>query len=293
MNTLERHCRFLLRAYPAAYREVRGEEIIGTLLEATTPGRSWPRLRDIRGLAFSGLRARAMFNRQLTTRANLRIAVQAGVAAYLAYSVAGVVVPYVRAEVSNGAQFVQAGPVGLPLLACGPILVTVGLVWLAGSRMVVLAGALPSAAAVCVGESWHRYSLGAPVVALASLAAMVALSGNGAPPNRRWLALIGFFAVLPIVAEVEPPAGQYLFEVLLLTAGAVGIVWAVIDARPAIAMSVFLLGTWLPTAVGDLTQGLSPVYVWPYVVIMTLVAVPAVWLLRRQSAHASRPTPTS
>jgi hypothetical protein len=182
-----------------------------------------------------------MLNQQFTTAANVRVAVLAGVAAYLAYSAAAVVGPYVRAEVSSGAQFVQAGPVGLPLLAWGPILATVGLVWLTGSRVVVLAGALPSAAAVCVADSWHRYALGAPVVALASLAAMVALSGHGKPPNRRWLALIGFFATLPIVAEVEPPAGPYVFEVLLLPAGAVGIVWAVVDARPAIAMSVFLV----------------------------------------------------
>jgi hypothetical protein len=119
MSTLERHCQLLLRAYPAAYREVRGEEIIGTLLEATPQQRSWPRLRDIRGLVLGGLRARAMLNQQFTTAANVRVAVLAGVAAYLAYSAAAVVGPYVRAGVSSGAQFVQAGPVGLPLLAWG------------------------------------------------------------------------------------------------------------------------------------------------------------------------------
>jgi hypothetical protein len=30
MSTLERHCQLLLRAYAAAYRDVRGEEIVGT-----------------------------------------------------------------------------------------------------------------------------------------------------------------------------------------------------------------------------------------------------------------------
>ncbi|MGB6453627.1 MAG: hypothetical protein WBH47_03965, partial [Streptosporangiaceae bacterium] len=59
MPVLERHCRLLLRAYPAAYRQDRGEEIIGTLLEATPAGRSWPLHRDIRGLVVGGLRARA------------------------------------------------------------------------------------------------------------------------------------------------------------------------------------------------------------------------------------------
>jgi hypothetical protein len=50
MSRLERRCELLLRAYPATYRKARGEEIIGTLLEATPPERSWPLLRDIRGL---------------------------------------------------------------------------------------------------------------------------------------------------------------------------------------------------------------------------------------------------
>lgn len=114
MNPLERRCRLLLQAYPAAYREVRGEEIIGTLLEATQPGRSWPLSRDIRGLIFGGLRARA-----------------------------------------------------------------------------------------------------------------------------------------------------------------------VIDARPAIAISVFVMGLWLPNAVGNLTQGYIPLYIWPYLVITAAIAVPDVWLLRQ------------
>jgi hypothetical protein len=123
---------------------------------------------------------------------------------------------------------------------------------------------------------------------------MVALSGLSKPPGRRWLVLIGFFAVLPIVAEVEPPVGPFLFDGLLLMGGAVGIVWAVIDARPAIAMSAFFLGTtWMPNAVGDLTQGSSLVYLWPYLAISAVFAVPAVWLLRRQSARPARPTPTS
>ena len=41
-DRLERRARWLLRAYPAAYRADRGEEITGTLLEATPPGRDWP-----------------------------------------------------------------------------------------------------------------------------------------------------------------------------------------------------------------------------------------------------------
>jgi hypothetical protein len=42
---LERRCRWLLRAYPAWYRRKRGEEMLGTLLEASPPDRRWPSAR--------------------------------------------------------------------------------------------------------------------------------------------------------------------------------------------------------------------------------------------------------
>jgi len=39
MTRLARCHRLLLRAYPAWYRRERGEEMLGTLLEASPPGR--------------------------------------------------------------------------------------------------------------------------------------------------------------------------------------------------------------------------------------------------------------
>jgi len=54
----ERHCRWLLRAYPAWYRRDRAGEMAGTLLEASPPGRRWPSFRDTRSLIVGGLRAR-------------------------------------------------------------------------------------------------------------------------------------------------------------------------------------------------------------------------------------------
>ena len=58
MSSLERRCRRLLRAYPAWYRRERGEEMLGTLLEASPPGRRWPSFRDTRALITGGLRVR-------------------------------------------------------------------------------------------------------------------------------------------------------------------------------------------------------------------------------------------
>ncbi len=61
MSALERRCRWLLLAYPAWYRRRRGGEMLGTLLEASPPGRTWPSFRDARALLTGGLHVRGWF----------------------------------------------------------------------------------------------------------------------------------------------------------------------------------------------------------------------------------------
>jgi hypothetical protein len=58
VSSLERRCRLLLRAYPGWYRRERSGEMLGTLLEASPPGRRWPSFRDARALVIGGLRVR-------------------------------------------------------------------------------------------------------------------------------------------------------------------------------------------------------------------------------------------
>jgi len=58
VTSLERRCRWLLRAYPAWYRRDWGGEMLGTLLEASPPGARWPSFRDARALVIGGLRVR-------------------------------------------------------------------------------------------------------------------------------------------------------------------------------------------------------------------------------------------
>ena len=58
MSALERHCGWLLRAYPAWYRRERAGEMLGTLMEASPPGARWLSFRDARALAIGGLRVR-------------------------------------------------------------------------------------------------------------------------------------------------------------------------------------------------------------------------------------------
>ena len=80
---LERRARWLLRAYPAAYRADRGEEIIGTLLEAVPPGRDWPPPREAIALVASGLRARRAANLRQGLAASSRQVAVVGAAVYL------------------------------------------------------------------------------------------------------------------------------------------------------------------------------------------------------------------
>jgi hypothetical protein len=58
VSALERRCRWLLRAYPAWYRRERAGEMLGTILEASSPGRAWPSFREARALVIGGLRVR-------------------------------------------------------------------------------------------------------------------------------------------------------------------------------------------------------------------------------------------
>ena len=58
MTPLERHCGWLLHAYPAWYQRGRAAEMLGTLLEGSPPGRSWPSFRDARALITGGARVR-------------------------------------------------------------------------------------------------------------------------------------------------------------------------------------------------------------------------------------------
>lgn len=46
MDSYERHCRLLARAYPLRYRQTRGEELIGTLLDLAKPEQARPTLHD-------------------------------------------------------------------------------------------------------------------------------------------------------------------------------------------------------------------------------------------------------
>jgi len=286
MSTFERHCQLLLRAYPATYRQARGEEIIGTLLEATPPGRSWPLPRDVRCLIAGGFRARAAQPRQFTTAGNLRAAVLAGIAAYLAFSAAVSASVYLsvwavnwQPEALSGWQFAA---ITLPLVPSAVI-------WLSRRRLIVLAAALPAVAATCYAGPWQGIVIGSTVGRLAFLAALVALAGYAERPGWRWSWPLGLFAIAPLpLAVAGRLSGLYLL-VPLLALSIASIAWIVIDARPAIAMAVFLLAIQLPVTIGLLAAGAGFQLSTLFALIVIAMTAVAVWRLRRQSADPGRP----
>jgi hypothetical protein len=271
MTLLEYHCRELLRAYPAAYRRDRGEEIVGTLLEVTPPGRSWPLARDVRGMLTGGMRAHAAMSRQRTTAAGLRTAAVAGVAAYLASSAAS----YLFAA-SRGYAVPES------LAAAVLLAAAVATRWLTRRRVVVPAVAI--AAAVALLLTAHAMApqniWPATITGLACLA-VLALFGSRARPSPRWLWLTGA-AVLPSAGVSLP---LYIVLVLPLIAIVVcSLLWCVVDARPAIAVAVYLTATMLPGGISSL-QG-DNVSVYPLLLAAAVTAL-AIWRLRRQSRRVT------
>ena len=79
--------RKLLACYPRWYREERGAELVGTLLDGTRPGQVRPSGREARALILEGLRLRAGTSVHRTARASLAGGLQVAVLLLIALSV--------------------------------------------------------------------------------------------------------------------------------------------------------------------------------------------------------------
>jgi hypothetical protein len=128
VTPLERRCRRLLLTYPAWYRRRRGEEMLGTLLEASPPGGRWPSFRDVRALITGGLRVRGW------TRLLSMLWVVAG-AAETGYDFYITTKPFTWADVNLGIEGWSADP---EVVRIAVVLATVA--WLALPIPVLIAG---------------------------------------------------------------------------------------------------------------------------------------------------------
>jgi len=283
MSPIERRCRALLRAYPRWYRRVRGEEMLATLLESSQPGRSWPSARDSRALVMGGLRVRAAQDQRLTTAANLRLAAQLGAVLTLLTLVAGSLTPifliWVHAyTLSTGvAQSSVCGLLGLAVVVAA---------WF-GSRSVVAVLAAATAAAAAWGYWGSDKALAILPAGLLIMLAVLVCLGERLPRSWLWLAGAWFgWNVLQAFTVLEPLRFLYnpLAFVPLIILGLV-VLWAFVDARPAMAMAVYIACMYV---VSQLLSGVG--YGWevsPGLFVFAAAAVAlasgSFWRLRRQA----------
>ncbi len=281
MTTLERRCRLLLLVYPAGYRRDRGEEIIGTLLEATPEGRAWPLARDVRGLVTGGLRARAALNRQQTTAANLRTAALIGSAAYLAFS--AVIDVSWAINALTVPDFAARKAIWPTLLVGATLGLAVTSAWGSSRKAVQLAGVTVAAVAVALDGPWRPWP-GLPVAELACLTALALLAVHGEQPARRWLWPVALAAGVPVLPYVLPALSVDTILTLPAAVGVMTLLWAVIDARPVVVAAVFLLALWLPLGIVGLVAGFFLPAAAPLLIVGVLTPF-AVWRLHHQSAR--------
>jgi hypothetical protein len=282
MSPLERHCRWLLRAYPAWYRRQRGDEMLATLLEASRPGRGWPSARDMRALIMGGLRVRAAQDQRLTTAANLRLAFQLGAALTLLSLVATemtsdiLIWAHVYSHNSGTGYWFAYAVLGL---------VAVVAAWFAPRPVAAVLALAAAATWVYWGD---RVMAILPAGLLVMMAALV-FPGPRLP--RSWLWLAGAFFAVDVLQQLTVlPQLYFLFVPLTVVPwillGLV-VLWAVVDARPAMAMGVYIACIYLLTdLLGYVGYGTTPLALWEWGLPAGAVAVLAAgsfWRLRRQA----------
>ena len=284
MSALEWRCRWLLHAYPAWYRRERGEEMLGTLMDASPAGRRWPSLRDIRAMLIGGLRVRAGQHRRLSTAANLRLAGLLGVALALLWLIGN--------NLGSAIMFwthvyPAATPADLGYQAAASLLALAAVVAAWFAPWPVVAGPAVAGAALWV-YSGDRVMASQPAGLLLLLVILTA--GRERMP-RSWLGLAGLLLAFTLLQQsTAAPRLYFLFALLSyapwVVLGAV-ILWAAVDARPAVAMAIYLASNYLIfTLIGYAGYGAAPAAAWEWYLPAVGVAVLgscALWRLRRQA----------
>ena len=272
---LERHARLLVRTYPPAYRADRGEEIVGTLLEATPPGRNWPLAYEAASVISGGLRARRAANLRQGVSASLRQAATVGVALYLA-QFPGELLWSLVWWVQDGFRY---SPYNGPLYLLPSILVAVilGAAW-SGRRWLMTVPPVVTFAVTLVyfvvtrSTSAGTLSVYLVMIGLATLAVLVPLTTRAVRPplSLLWLVCLQlvvavlyplvmaalhakFFAWQWPIDKAVPdvrlsslsligPYSSYLAFIPVLVA----ICWLITDVRPLIGV---ILAAMLPNTV--------------------------------------------
>lgn len=282
MTPLERRNRWLLRAYPGWYRRERGEEMLATLLEASRPGRSRPSLRDARALIMGGLRVRARQNQRLTTPANLRLAVLLGAALALLWLIAN----NLSSVILHWTHTYSPSPgIGHMAIYAGLGLAAVAAAWFAPRPAV--AGIALAAAALWL--YWGDRVMAIQPAALLAILAILVFGPERLP--RSWLWLAGAVFASTMLQGLTPAAPLYFLYTPLIFVPWVILVavvlWSAIDARPAIAMAIYIASNYLVlSSLNYVGYGVRPLALWQWYLPAAgaaVLAAAAIWRLRHQA----------
>ena len=299
-DRLERRARWLLRVYPAAYRAGRGEEITGTLLEATPPGRDWPPPRETASLILAGLRARRAANLRQGLAVSLRQTALVGAAVYVvqlpAMGLGAVAWAARRGHLlflfgSDEWLFYVLGGLGLVLLAAG---------W-SGRRELAavsaVAAVIPAVSWLLLWQDWHLMVVLADFIGPPSVVFLAFARRTQRPPaSLLWLpglalgaaaagSLAGsspdlFAAVTARTTLLAPDDTVFSLVVLL-----VAVCWLATDVRP---LAGLVLSFTASRVVYGFAYGRPLVTVAPAVIAFGIAASLAfacllAWLLRRRT----------
>jgi hypothetical protein len=304
-SLLERRARWLVGAYPAAYRADRGEEIVGTLLEAAPPGRNWPSPREAVSVIAAGLRARREANLRQGLPASLRQTAVIGAAVYL-----------VQLPCSALGEVVTAGRAGFLPFPLGSYLSFLYLVsvmaalllaaaWSGQRRLIAAAAAAAVVIAVLRTATSHEWDLMAVLVAFAGPAFAVfmplARRTERLPASLLWLPGLPLLLVLArdLSTPYSVPSFQSVSQLTLLfpyttylslASVIVAVCWLATDVRPLAGLAFGFAVTRLIYAVAY-ARSAGAAERSEVVIAITaslVIAAALVWLLRRRT-QASPP----
>jgi hypothetical protein len=227
VSPLERRCRWLLRAYPAAYRAERADEMLDTLLERASPGQQWPGVREAASLISGGIRARAAKNADLPEAATIRLAAMLTCAVYLSLSLGsstGFLIDRIRYGNVQAHTWMQAA-------ICAGFFGATLLIWFARSRVAVLV--LLAVSAISFSVVLHARPLLLTAVALALLSA---LGAERPPASWLWWVWTPVASWLPWSGGTGAVVHMVVLAAFLITP----LIWVLTDARPAFALAIVL-----------------------------------------------------
>ncbi|MEU8155222.1 hypothetical protein AB0B94_16285 [Micromonospora sp. NPDC048986] len=293
MTEIERRYRWLLRAYPRAYRQYRADEMLETLLATADDERQRLDLREAAALVVGGLRARTGIN-QIGSRSALGYsALRLSALSLLVYALtfwSGGLVSFLLTTLSEGPY--NPGSWWFVVI---PVLLTIALfaAALGGYRLACAAAILTVAAQHWTSNGWGLsfwissvYDLQDAMVPqfwaalLASLALLRLIRAPRTPVIRPWTWPV--LGVAAVALAPSPINGWWDAPLVSLCAlAALAVIAAPIDARIPIVASTILLAPALAQVTDllcsrragwPLETSLSAILILTAITVITLAA---------------------